>query len=237
VVEIVANRLPRRFGLDATRDVQVLCPMHRGPAGAGVLNERLQAALTPAREGLAERRFGGRIYRVGDKVMQLRNNYDKGTAGVFNGSVGVVTALSVEDQELRVLLDEDEEVAYGFDKLDELTYAYAVSIHHAQGSEDPCVVIPVTTSAWRCCNATCSTRLWPGPNRSWSWSTASVPWPRQSGHRALAVATPPSPNGSSRDGRGPLRQSARLGDGQLQQVRVQPEERIRDRVRPAGRSG
>jgi exodeoxyribonuclease V alpha subunit len=122
--------------------------MHRGPAGAGVLNERLQAALTPAQEGLAERRFGGRVYRVGDKVMQLRNNYDKGTAGVFNGSVGQVTAISLEDQELRVLLDEDEEVPYRFDELDELTHAYAVSIHRSQGSEYPCVVIPVTTSAW-----------------------------------------------------------------------------------------
>jgi exodeoxyribonuclease V alpha subunit len=148
VVDIVANRLPRRFGLEPRHDVQVLCPMHRGPAGAGALNERLQAALTPAREGLAERRFGGRVYRVGDKVMQIRNNYDKGTAGVFNGSVGVVTALSLEDQELRVRLDEDEEVAYGFDELDELTHAYAVSIHRSQGSEYPCVVVPLTTSAW-----------------------------------------------------------------------------------------
>jgi exodeoxyribonuclease V alpha subunit len=148
VVDVVANRLPRRFGLDPRREVQVLCPMHRGPAGAGVLNERLQAALTPEREGLAERRFGGRVYRVGDKVMQLRNNYDKGTAGVFNGSVGVVTALSLEDSELRVLLDEDEEVAYGFDELDELTHAYAISIHRSQGSEYPCVVIPLSTGAW-----------------------------------------------------------------------------------------
>jgi exodeoxyribonuclease V alpha subunit len=148
VVEIVANRLPRRFGLDPRQEIQVLCPMHRGPAGAGTLNEQLQAALTPAREGLAERRFGGRVYRVGDKVMQLRNNYDKGTAGVFNGSVGQVTALSLEDQELRVRLDEDEEVGYGFDELDELTHAYAVSIHRSQGSEYPCVVVPVTTSAW-----------------------------------------------------------------------------------------
>jgi exodeoxyribonuclease V alpha subunit len=147
VVDIVANRLPGRFGLNPG-DVQVLCPMHRGPAGAGVLNERLQAALTPAREGLPERRFGGRVYRVGDKVMQLRNNYDKGTAGVFNGSVGQVTAISLEDSELRVLLDEDEEVGYGFDELDELTHAYAVSIHRSQGSEYPCVVVPVTTSAW-----------------------------------------------------------------------------------------
>jgi exodeoxyribonuclease V alpha subunit len=74
VVDVAANRLPRRFGLDPRREVQVLCPMHRGPAGAGVLNERLQSALTPAREGRAERRFGGRVYRVGDKVMQIRNN-------------------------------------------------------------------------------------------------------------------------------------------------------------------
>jgi exodeoxyribonuclease V alpha subunit len=148
VVDVVANRLPRRFGLDPAREVQVLCPMHRGPAGAGVLNERLQAALTPAREGLAERRFGGRVYRVGDKVMQLRNNYDKGTAGVFNGSVGVVTGLSLEDSQLRVLLDEDEEVAYGFDELDELTHAYAVSIHRSQGSEYPCVVVPLVMGAW-----------------------------------------------------------------------------------------
>jgi exodeoxyribonuclease V alpha subunit len=148
VVDVVANRLPRRFGLDPRRDVQVLCPMHRGSAGAGALNERLQTTLTPAREGLAERRFGGRVYRVGDKVMQIRNNYDKGTAGVFNGSVGVVTALSLEDAELRVMLDEDEEVAYGFDELDELTHAYAVSIHRAQGSEYPCVVIPLVMGAW-----------------------------------------------------------------------------------------
>jgi exodeoxyribonuclease V alpha subunit len=146
--DIVAHRLPRRFGLDPRREVQVLCPMHRGPAGASALNERLQTALTPSREGLAERRFGGRVFRVGDKVMQLRNNYDKGTAGVFNGSVGVVTALSLEDQELRVLLDEDEEVGYRFDELDELTHAYAVSIHRAQGSEYPCVVVPLVTSAW-----------------------------------------------------------------------------------------
>jgi exodeoxyribonuclease V alpha subunit len=148
IVDLVANRLARRFGLDPRRDVQVLCPMHRGPAGAGALNERLQAALTPARPGLAERRFGGRVYRVGDKVMQIRNNYDKGTAGVFNGSVGVVTALSLEEQELRVVLDEDEEVGYGFDELDELTHAYAVSIHRSQGSEYPCVVIPLMMSAW-----------------------------------------------------------------------------------------
>jgi exodeoxyribonuclease V alpha subunit len=145
VVDIVANRLPRKFGLDPRRDVQVLCPMHRGPAGAGVLNEKLQEALTPARPGQPERRVGGRVYRVGDKVTQLRNNYDK---EVFNGSVGVVTGLSVEDQELRVLMDDTEEIAYDFLELDELTHAYAVSIHRSQGSEYPCVVVPLTTSSW-----------------------------------------------------------------------------------------
>jgi len=145
VVDIVANRLPRKFGLDPRRDVQVLCPMHRGPAGAGVLNEKLQEALTPARPGQPERRVGGRVYRVGDKVTQLRNNYDK---EVFNGSVGVVTGLSLEDQELRVLMDDTDEIAYDFLELDELTHAYAVSIHRSQGSEYLCVVVPLTTSAW-----------------------------------------------------------------------------------------
>ena len=147
-VDIVANRLPRRFGLDPRRDVQVLCPMHRGPAGAGTLNERLQEALTPATPGVPERRYGGRVYRVGDKVTQIRNNYDKGTSGVFNGSVGVVTGMSLEDQELRVYMDDEEEVTYSFDELDELTHAYAVSIHRSQGSEYPCVVVPLTTSSW-----------------------------------------------------------------------------------------
>ena len=144
-VDIVVHRLPKRFGLDARRDVQVLCPMHRGPAGAGALNERLQEALTPAQPGTAERRYGGRVYRVGDKVTQLRNNYDK---EVFNGAVGTVTALSLEEQELHVLLDDGRQVRYAFDELDELTHAYAVSIHRSQGSEYPCVVVPLTTNAW-----------------------------------------------------------------------------------------
>jgi exodeoxyribonuclease V alpha subunit len=144
-VDIVAHRLPTRFGLDARRDVQVLCPMHRGPAGAGALNERLQEALTPARPGTAERRYGGRVYRVGDKVTQLRNNYDK---EVFNGALGTVTALSLEEQELHVLLDDGRQVRYAFDELDELTHAYAISIHRSQGSEYPCVVVPLTTNAW-----------------------------------------------------------------------------------------
>ncbi len=148
VADIVARRIPAKFGLDPRRDVQVLCPMHRGPAGAGNLNLLLQEALTPYREGAPERRYGGRVFRVGDKVTQLRNNYDKGTAGVFNGTTGVVTGMSLEDHALTVRTDEDEEVSYDFDELDELAHAYAVTIHRSQGSEYPAVVIPLTTSAW-----------------------------------------------------------------------------------------
>jgi exodeoxyribonuclease V alpha subunit len=146
--DIVARRIPRRFGLDPRRDVQVLAPMHRGPAGAGNLNLLLQETLTPHREGQPERRYGGRVFRVGDKVTQLRNNYDKGVAGIFNGTVGVVTAMSVEDGKLTVLTDEDESVDYGFDELDELGHAYAATIHRSQGSEYPAVVIPLTTGSW-----------------------------------------------------------------------------------------
>lgn len=147
-VDVVARRIARKFGLNPRRDVQVLAPMHRGAAGAGALNIALQEALTPSREGMPERRYGGRVFRVGDKVTQLRNNYDKGAAGVFNGTVGIVTDIKPEDNKLIVLTDEDESVEYAFDELDELAHAYAVSIHRSQGSEYPCVVIPLATSAW-----------------------------------------------------------------------------------------
>ena len=91
VVDIVAHRIPAKFGLDPVRDIQVLTPMHRGPAGAGNLNGLLQEALIPERDGTPEKRYGGRVFRVGDKVTQLRNNYHKGKAGIFNGTIGVVT--------------------------------------------------------------------------------------------------------------------------------------------------
>jgi exodeoxyribonuclease V alpha subunit len=148
VVDIVARRIPARFGLDPRRDVQVLCPMHRGPAGAGNLNLLLQEALTPYQEGQPERRYGGRVFRVGDKVTQLRNNYEKGAAGIFNGTVGVVTGMSAEDHKLTVRTDEDESVDYAFDELDELAHAYAVTIHRSQGSEYPAVVMPLTMASY-----------------------------------------------------------------------------------------
>ncbi len=147
-VDVACTRLAKRFGLDPRRDVQVLAPMHRGPAGAAALNTLLQQHLTPAREGLPERRVGGRVFRIGDKVTQIRNNYEKGQAGVFNGTIGVVTALNPDDQNLTVRTDEDEYIDYDFDELDELAHAYAMTIHRSQGSEYPAVVIPITTSAW-----------------------------------------------------------------------------------------
>ena len=148
VVDIVARRIPAKFGLEPVRDVQVLTPMHRGPAGAGALNALLQDALTPQRDATAEKRYGDRVFRVGDKVIQLRNNYTKGKAGIFNGTVGTVTGLSLQEQTLTVLTDEDEPIDYEFAELDELAHAYAITVHRSQGSEYPAVVIPLTTSSW-----------------------------------------------------------------------------------------
>jgi len=122
-------------------------PLAKGPGGEA-LNTLLQQRLTPARDGQPERRVGGRVFRIGDKVTQIRNNYDKGQAGVFNGTLGVVTALDTDEQTLTVRTDEDEHIDYDFDELDELAHAYAMTIHRSQGSEYPAVVIPVTTSAW-----------------------------------------------------------------------------------------
>jgi exodeoxyribonuclease V alpha subunit len=147
VVEVVARRIPGRFRLPP-REVQVLTPMHRGPAGAGNLNLLLQQALAPHRDGAPERRHGARVFRPGDKVIQIRNNYEKGAAGVFNGTVGVVAGIDLERQSLTVRTDEDEEVGYDFDELDELQHAYAITVHRSQGSEYPAVVIPVTMSAY-----------------------------------------------------------------------------------------
>ena len=134
--------------MSATRKHRWALPgrfVSRGVAGAGALNAQLQEALTPHRDDRPERRYGGRVFRVGDKVTQLRNNYDKGEAGVFNGTVGVVTAVSLEEQSLTVLTDEDESIDYGFDELDELAHAYAITIHRSQGSEYPAVVVPILT--------------------------------------------------------------------------------------------
>jgi exodeoxyribonuclease V alpha subunit len=142
VVEVVRNRIPRRFGLDPVRDVQVLAPMNRGGLGARSLNVELQAVLNPPGEVRVER-FGW-TYCVGDKVMQTENDYDK---EVYNGDLGVIAAMDPEAGEL-VIDFEGREVAYDFGELDRVSLAYATTIHKSQGSEYPAVVIPLAMQHW-----------------------------------------------------------------------------------------
>ena len=139
VLALVRERIPRRFGLDPVRDVQVLCPMNRGGLGARSLNIELQQALNPPGEVRVER-FGW-TFCPGDKVMQVANDHER---EVYNGDLGIVARIDMEEGEL-VVDFEGREVAYGFGELDELVLAYATTVHKSQGSEYPAVVIPVTT--------------------------------------------------------------------------------------------
>lgn len=141
VVEVVAERIPQKFGFDAIRDIQVLAPIYRGPAGVSILNERLQEKLNPAAANKAERRLFGINFRVGDKVMQTLNNYDK---DVFNGDIGIIHSIDMIEHTLTVDF-EGHLVTYDWNEADELTLAYVISVHKAQGSEFPVVVIPVVT--------------------------------------------------------------------------------------------
>jgi exodeoxyribonuclease V alpha subunit len=115
----------------------VLTPTHRGPAGAGNLSTPPQEAPTPQRGQTPDRRYGGRVFRIGDNVTQLRNNYDKGQAGIFNGTVGIITGPSPQEQALTVLTGEDEQVDYDFAGLGELAHACAVTIHRSQAANTP----------------------------------------------------------------------------------------------------
>ena len=133
IVTLVKDRLPRAY---KTRDIQVLTPMQRGVVGAANLNQVLQQAVNPDSHGI---RRGGVEYRLHDKVMQIRNNYDK---EVFNGDIGTVISVNLEDRELVIRFD-DREIAYDATELDEVVLAYATTIHKSQGSEYPIVVMPV----------------------------------------------------------------------------------------------
>lgn len=136
--KLLCEAIPRRFRLHAMEDIQILTPMQKGDLGARHLNAAMQAALNP--QGRDVERFGWK-FREGDRVMQTENDYDK---DVFNGDVGRIERVDATDQEVVVRYD-DRKVAYDFQELDELTPAYAVTVHKSQGSEYPCVVLPVHT--------------------------------------------------------------------------------------------
>jgi exodeoxyribonuclease V alpha subunit len=140
LIDIVARRAPSKFGLDPLADIQVLAPMYNGHLGVTALNQALQARLNPPGKKL-ERRLGGRVFRVGDKVMQTVNNYDK---NVYNGDIGLITALDTVQQTMTVSID-GAPVVYDFLETDELIHAFAISVHKSQGAEYPCIVMPVAT--------------------------------------------------------------------------------------------
>jgi exodeoxyribonuclease V alpha subunit len=138
ILELARRRIPSRFGIDPVDDIQVLCPMYRGLIGVERLNMELQNALNPGEPVVSRRGFG---FRLRDKVMQIKNNYDK---DVFNGDMGRIISADSRKQQLIVSFD-GRLVVYGFSELDELDPAYAVSVHKAQGSEFPAVIMPVHT--------------------------------------------------------------------------------------------
>jgi len=138
ILELAEERIPRRFGFDPLDDIQVLTPMHKGLVGAENLNVELQQKLNPGKEGITR---GGLQFRVNDKVMQIRNNYDK---EIFNGDIGRIKSIDSINQEVMIVFDTGE-VSYDYSDLDEVVLAYAISVHKSQGSEYPAVILPVLT--------------------------------------------------------------------------------------------
>jgi len=138
ILELCKKRIPQRFNYDPVDEIQVLTPMHKGVVGAANLNRELQKVLNPGDGGIIR---SERTYRINDKVMQIRNNYDK---DVFNGDIGRIAGIQWEDRAVTIAFD-GREVVYDFSDLDEIVPAYAVSVHKSQGSEYPVVIIPIVT--------------------------------------------------------------------------------------------
>ncbi|MDR7869446.1 MAG: ATP-dependent RecD-like DNA helicase [Tissierellaceae bacterium] len=155
IIGLTLDRLPNYYGVDSVKDIQILTPMKKGDVGINALNKHLQEALNPKDKDKAEKQFGDETFRVGDKVMQIKNNYklkwkimkdgleiDNGE-GVFNGDLGYITDIDNEDNIITVLFDDEKEVEYDFSDLDEIKLSYATTVHKSQGSEFPVVVMPI----------------------------------------------------------------------------------------------
>lgn len=138
ILELTKERIPKTFGFDPVDDIQVLTPMHKGIVGAGNLNVELQNALNPVEDALTR---GNRNFRVNDKVMQIKNNYEK---EVFNGDIGRITSIDLENQEIIISFD-GLHIPYDFNELDEIVLAYAISVHKSQGSEYQAIILPILT--------------------------------------------------------------------------------------------
>jgi exodeoxyribonuclease V alpha subunit len=142
VLDVIANRIPDNFGMDPINDIQVLTPMYRGASGVSALNEMLQEKLNPPSNKKPEQNLFGKVLRIGDKVMQTKNNYDK---EVFNGDIGFIHKIDKVDQKITIMMDQGRPVTYDFSETDEIVLAYAITVHKSQGSEFPAVVIPILT--------------------------------------------------------------------------------------------
>ncbi|MEU9457093.1 ATP-binding domain-containing protein [Streptomyces sp. NPDC048277] len=145
IVGLVAERLPNYYGAQPLTDIQVLSPGKRTEVGTEELNIRLRDRLNPAHESKPEHADGNRLFRLGDRITTVTNNYDKRTAGIFNGSLGTVTAIDHEAGTLTASI-EKETIPYDFNELDQILHAYAITVHRSQGSEYPIVVMPLATS-------------------------------------------------------------------------------------------